>query len=170
MAAKTRSWWCRQPDARSAGDSQWELGLTVEVPVLNRNQRPIAEAEARRATVASRFIAVQAKVIGEIDRVVAVYGASRTNLAALHRLAAAQKAQSEIFEAQFKAGALEQLDVRRAQFELTAARLAELDAQIKLQQAAGALEAAVQRPLDETLPRPALLGADPHASLPTQPK
>jgi outer membrane protein TolC len=158
-------------NAGSAGDSQWELGLTVELPVLNRNQGPIAEAEARRATAASRFIALQAKVIGEIDRVVAVYGASRTNLEALHRLAAAQKAQSGTVEAQFKAGALEQLDVRRAEFELTAAQLAELDAQIKLQQAAGALEDAVQQPLDEaTVPTPAILGADRRASLPAKPK
>jgi outer membrane protein TolC len=157
-------------NAGSAGDSQWELGLTVELPVLNRNQGPIAEAEARRAIAASRFIALQSKVIGEIDRVVAVYGASLTNLAALQRLAAAQKAQSETVEAQFKAGALEQLDVRRAQLELTAAQLVELDSKIKLQQAAGALEDAVQRPLDETVATPAVLRADPRASLPTRPK
>lgn len=156
-------------NAGSAGDSQWELGLTVELPVLNRNQGPIAEAKARRATVASRFIALQAKVIGEIDRAVAVYGASRTNLAALHQLAAAQKAQSQTVEAQFKAGALDQLEVRRAEFELTVAQLAELDAQVKLQQAAGALEDAVQRPVDDlTAPTPAILGADRHESLPAK--
>ena len=150
-------------NAGSAGDSQWELGLTVELPMLNRNQGPIAEAEARRATVASRFIALQAQVIGEIDRVVAVYGASRTNMDALHRLVSAQKAQSKTVEAQFKAGELEQLDVRRAEFELIAAQLAEHEAQMKLQQAAGALEDAVQRPLDETtaIPMATFLGAAP---------
>jgi outer membrane protein TolC len=149
-------------NAGSAGDSQWELGLTVELPVLNRNQGPIAEAEARRAIAASRFIALQAKIIGEIDRVVAVYDANRINMAALRQVALAQKAQSEIVEAQFKARELEQLDIRRAEFELVAAQLAELDAQIKLQQAAGALEDAVQRPLDETaaIPMAAVLGAD----------
>ncbi len=31
------------------GDSKWSLGLTVELPVLNQNQGPIAEAKARRA-------------------------------------------------------------------------------------------------------------------------
>src|SRR5207244_7786011 len=30
-------------------DNKWTLGLTVELPVLNRNQGPIAEAEARGA-------------------------------------------------------------------------------------------------------------------------
>src|SRR5262249_22495912 len=30
------------------GDSKWSLGLTVELPVLNQNQGPIAEAKARR--------------------------------------------------------------------------------------------------------------------------
>lgn len=150
-------------NAGSAGDSQWELGLTVELPMFNRNQGPIAEAEARRATAASRFIALQAQVIGEIDRVVAVYDASRTNMDALHRLVSAQKAQSETVEAQFKAGELEQLDVRRAEFELIAAQLAEHEAQMKLQQAASALEDAVQRPLDETtaIPMATFLGATP---------
>ena len=136
-------------NAGSAGDSQWELGLTVELPVLNRNEGPIAEAEARRSTAASQFIVLQAKIIGEIDRVAAVYAASRMNLESLQRLVAAQKAQCETVEAQFKAGELEQLDVRRAELELTSAQLAELAAQLMLQQAAGALEDAVQRPLDE---------------------
>src|SRR5207302_4652444 len=43
------------------GDSKWSVGITVELPVLNQNQVPIAEAKARRAEAAARFNALQAK-------------------------------------------------------------------------------------------------------------
>ena len=54
------------------GDSKWSLGLTVELPVLHQNQGPIAEAKARRQEAAARFNALQARVMAEIDRAVAV--------------------------------------------------------------------------------------------------
>jgi outer membrane protein TolC len=46
-----------------------------------------------------------------------------------------------------QAGAVDRLDVLTAGLELNAASIARLDAQVKLQQAVGALEDAVQRPL-----------------------
>ncbi|HEV8541276.1 MAG TPA: TolC family protein, partial [Verrucomicrobiae bacterium] len=49
------------------GEHKWTLGLSLELPMLNRNEGPIAEAEARRREVAARFEALQAKVITEID-------------------------------------------------------------------------------------------------------
>src|SRR5512133_121264 len=65
------------PDLRLApgyeydqGDSKWSLGLTLDLPLLNQNQGPIAEAGARRAEAASRFNVLQAKVLSEIDRAV----------------------------------------------------------------------------------------------------
>ena len=45
------------------GDNKWSLGLSVDLPVLNRNQGPIAEAKARRSEAAARFNAVQAKAL-----------------------------------------------------------------------------------------------------------
>ena len=42
---------------------------------------------------------------------------------------------------------MDRLDVLTAELELNAASIARLDAQVKLQQAVGALEDAVQRPL-----------------------
>lgn len=156
-------------NAGSAGDSQWELGLTIELPVLNRNQGPIAEAKANRATIAARFIALQAGVISEIDRAFAVYEESRKNVAALQSVVTAQTAQCKITEAQFKVGEVERLDLERSELELTAALLTQLDAQIKLHQDIGALEAAVQRPIDEvTAPTPAILGDNQRTSRPQQ--
>jgi outer membrane protein TolC len=135
-------------NAGSAGEHDWQIGATVELPLLNRHQGPIAEAAARREASAARFLALQAKVITEIDGAVASFRASQTNVAAVEALTAAQAKQQQSVAAQFQAGAVDRLDVLTAGLELTAASLARLDAQVKLQQAVGALEDAVQQPLD----------------------
>jgi len=49
------------------GEIKWSLGFTITLPVLNRHQGPIAEAEARRTEAAVSFSALQAQVIGELD-------------------------------------------------------------------------------------------------------
>ncbi len=152
------------------GENKWQLGLTAELPVLNRNQGPIAEGEARRAESAARFTALQANVLAEIDRAVAVLEASRKNLGALQSLIAAQRKQTASVEAQFKAGASDQLDLVNAQFEFGAASLAELDAQLKFQQTLGALEDAVQRPLDAATAPPAMPDSDSQLPVPDKPK
>ena len=134
-------------NAGSAGEHDWQIGATVELPLLNRHHGPIAEAAARREASAARFLALQAKVITEIDGAVASFRASQTNFAVVEALAAAQKTQQQSIEAQFQAGAVDRLDVLTAELELNAASIARLDAQVKLQQAVGALEDALQRPL-----------------------
>jgi outer membrane protein TolC len=134
-------------NAGSSGENDWQLGATVELPLLNRHRGPTAEASARRQASAARFLALQAKVITEIDGAVVSFRASQTNLATVEALAAAQTTQQQSIEAQMQAGAVDRLDVLTAGLELNAASIARLDAQVKLQQAVGALEDAVQRPL-----------------------
>ena len=129
------------------GDSEWQLGLTVELPILNQNQGPIAEAEARRTANAARFLALQAKVIGQIDRAVALCNATRQSLTELQALSAAQQGLRDNTQALFKAGASDQLEMLNAELALNAARLAELDEKSNWELALGALEDAVQRPL-----------------------
>jgi outer membrane protein TolC len=133
---------------QNQGDSQWQLGLTVELPVLNRNQGPIAEAEARRKAAAARVIALQARIIGEIDGAVALYDAGQKNLAALQSLMAARQAQRENTKAQFGAGATDRLELASSELEFNAAALGEFDARVQLRQAIDALEDAVQRPFE----------------------
>jgi outer membrane protein TolC len=128
------------------GDSKWSLGLTVDLPVLNQNQGPIAEAMARREEAAARFNALQAKVLAEIDSAIDVFRISETNSNTLRALAEAQANRRDSIAAQLKVGAVDQLDLLNAQFEYATAELVQLEGQIKLQQAASALEDAVQRP------------------------
>jgi cobalt-zinc-cadmium efflux system outer membrane protein len=135
-------------NAASAGEHDWQLGGTIELPLLNRHRGPIAEAEGRRKASAARFVALQAKVIGEIDSAVASFRASGTNVSILEGLAAAQARQQQLVQAQFQAGAVDQLAVLTSEVELNSAQVTSFEARVKLQQALGTLENAVQRPFE----------------------
>lgn len=130
------------------GESKWQLGIGVELPVLNRNEGPIAEAAARRAEIAARFTAAQAKALAEIERATETLRASQGQLATLENLSAAQAQQRDAVRAQYQAGATDQLDWLNAQVEFNTSLLARLDGQARMHQALGALEDALQRPLD----------------------
>ena len=130
------------------GEHKWSLSLTMDLPVLNRNQGPIAEAKAKRTEAAARFDAMQAKALAEIDLASAGFHGAQTNIAILEALLAQQQRQRAAIEAQFKAGAADQLELLNAEAELATAELLRTDAQTKVAIAAGQLEDAIQRPFD----------------------
>lgn len=130
------------------GDNKWSLGLVVELPVLSHNQGPILEAKARRQEAAARFTALQAKVMAEIDKAEEELKVGRANFAAFGDLSQAQQKQLASAEAQYRAGEVEKLDWYKARLDAAATELAVIDAEAKVQQAIGALEDAIQRPLN----------------------
>jgi outer membrane protein TolC len=131
------------------GANKWSvIGISLELPILNQNQGPIAEAEAHRQEAAAKFNALQAKVLAEIERSVQVYQSAETNLSTLQSLTEMQARRTESISAQVNAGATDQLELLNAEFESASTALLQLDGQIKLQQAFGALEDAVQRPFE----------------------
>ncbi len=150
----------------NAGDNQWSLGLTLELPILDQNQGPIAEAEARRKLSAAKFVELQAQIIGQIDRAVTGLRVAREQLQTGDELLAAELQQQKSAEAQIQAGTTDQLDVLNAQLELTSTRLVQLDNAAQLQRAFGALEDAVQSPL--TLSAGTIRAAEDHSSNPFQ--
>jgi cobalt-zinc-cadmium efflux system outer membrane protein len=123
------------------------LGFGVELPIMNRNEGPIAQAEARRKQAAARFEALQAKVIADLDRGLAVYQVAAKSRAGAEALLATERKQQQAVEQQLKAGAADRLDVLTTQLELATSELAVEDGQTKLHQALGGLEDAVQRPI-----------------------
>ncbi|WP_085212897.1 TolC family protein [Methylomagnum ishizawai] len=143
------------------GEYKWVFGLSLSLPVLNQNQGPIAEAEARRKEAAARFEALQAKVAGEIDRTLAGAVATRQKLAAAEQLLADQARQRRSAEALFRAGETDRLALVAADLEYATTALARLDAQVKAQQALGLLEDALQRPLDDAIALPPMTEAPP---------
>jgi outer membrane protein TolC len=133
----------------SAGDSAWSLGVTLELPILDQNQGPIAEAKAKRELAAAKFTQLQAQIIGALDRAVCGLDAARSQLKTSGSLLDAAERQQKSVAAQVQAGAAEQLDLLNAEMELNAVRLAQLAGSAQFQSAVGALEDALQRPADD---------------------
>jgi len=130
------------------GLQKWGLlGFGMELPLLNRNEGPIAQAAARRRQAAARFEALQAKVIADLDRALAVYEVAAKSRAGAEALLATQRKQQEAVAQQLKAGAADRLEVLTAQLELATGELVLQDSQTRLHQALGALEDTVQRPV-----------------------
>jgi outer membrane protein TolC len=149
------------------GDNIWSLGLTFELPVLNQNQGPIAEAAARRTEAAARFNALQAKVLADIDTAVESFRATEKSLALLQDLAATQAKSRDAIAAQVKAGAAAPLELLNAQLEFAVAEAGQLEARVKRQQSLAALEEAVQRPI--AMITPGVIERNPAATKETKP-
>lgn len=145
------------------GENKWSLGLSVSLPVLNRNEGPIAEAEARRTEAQARFSALQARIIGELDRALAGYRAAFQKLEIAESLLSAQKRQLESIQSMFHAGSADRLLLLSAQLEQGSSDLSRSDALIKAQQSLAALEDAVQRPLDPSASFPSVPETNPRA-------
>ena len=131
-----------------AGQLKWPLWLSLTLPVFNQNQGPIAEAQARRAQAMANFNATQAKAMGEIDTVLASYRAIRSKFAVANAMLADQDRQIRNATASFKAGQTDRVNLVSAQLEMSQLAISRLDVLAKTQQALGALEDAVQRPLN----------------------
>lgn len=128
-------------------DNKWHLGLSVELPILNQNQGPIAQANARRKTVGAKFEAKQAAVFGEIETALAAYRAARAKADTAATLADEAAHASDTTKRMVDAGELAPLELTRRRIEASASNLSRLEARIQAQQAIGALEAALQVPL-----------------------
>ena len=150
-------------NAGNSGENDWLIGVTSLVPMFNQHKGPIAEAAAHRDALAARFLVLQARVIADLDRAIATLRASENNVAVFGQLAAERAARQQSVDAQFKAGAVDRLEVLGAKVEMIAAQLTRLDAQAQAQQAFGALEDALQSPL----PGPSVIEAAPRAQTPS---
>ncbi len=132
----------------NAGDNQWLLGATLELPILDQNQGPIAEAQARRKLAAAKFVELQSQVIGQIDLALDQVRAARQQLKSGSDLVTIERQQEKSTQAQLAAGAADPLDLLSAQLATANARLTQLDNLTKWQEAVGSLEDAFQRPTD----------------------
>ncbi len=121
------------------------LGLTL--PVFNRNQGPIAEAEARREQAAAQFLAVQAAGVTQAEQALARYTAALAELAQADRLIQQAAAQDEAVRRALAAGEGDRVALNGVRLQKAAATTGRLDALTNAQQALGDLEDAVQRPL-----------------------
>jgi outer membrane protein TolC len=129
-------------------DSKWTLGLSLILPLLNRNKGPISEAEARRAESAAKFQALQAKVIGEVESALAACRSAVEKAKTADELLANLKKQEASARSRYEVGDISKLELLGIELELASTALARLEAVVKAQQAMGELENAIQSPLD----------------------
>jgi len=129
-------------------DGKWTLGLSLVLPVLNRNRGPIAEAEARREEAAARFIDIQSTALGEIEAAISAAIAAGEQVAAADSLLAELVRQETTSRAAYQAGEISGLELLGIQSEMVTTGLSRLDALASAQQAIGRLEDAMQSPLD----------------------
>jgi outer membrane protein TolC len=129
-------------------DSKWTLGLALELPILNRNRGPIAEAEAKRAESAARFLAIQSQVISELDAAVEDCRSALLKSKAANDLLANLAGQERVARARHELGEISKLELLGIELELNAGAQARLEAVVQAQEAVGRLENAAQSPLD----------------------
>jgi cobalt-zinc-cadmium efflux system outer membrane protein len=142
------------------GDRKFTFGPTLTLPVLNQNEGPIAEADARRKDVAARFHQLQAAAIGEFESALDRY---RTALAELGEAEATLASIGRREKSVQRAIDLKELDrtaLAGLHLERVQAGSARLSSIKRAQDALGALEDAVEKPLtsESPLPEPAPRG------------
>ena len=129
------------------GDNKYTLGVGADLPIFNQNQGPIAEALAKRRESAARFTALQAQVLGEIERAFSVYRTTTKVLTQADALVAEQQTRQREVNRAFDAGEVDRTALAVADVELSAIQLSRLDAIIQQRQALELLEDALQRRL-----------------------
>jgi outer membrane protein TolC len=132
-------------------------GGLAPVPLFHRNRGMIGVAEAERSRVQAQVEAVQARAIGEIETALTQYRSATAEWSeAARRLIAIQTEREGAAVKALEVGEGDRLAVAMARLQSAAAERARLDALARAQTALGALEDAVQQPLesDVTFPDP----------------
>jgi cobalt-zinc-cadmium efflux system outer membrane protein len=130
------------------GTNRFGFGLSgITLPIFDRNEGGIAQAEAKRKEAAARAAALQDAIINDLDHALAHYQTSldALRLSTLH-LSTAQKQMSSQ-AASFTAGTTDRLSLAQANADYQMSTIDHLNAVVKAQQAVGALEDSMQRPL-----------------------
>jgi len=143
------------PDVQIGPGYQYEeshsfftLGLSVTLPIFNRNQGPIAEAEARRKGAAAIFLGTQARAIAESDEALARYNGAWKELTETENLIKLHSGRVKLAENAFKAGESGPLPVNSELLQNVLAAGAEIAALYRTQAALGSLEDSIERLLE----------------------
>lgn len=141
------------------GFVRYVLNAAIEpLAVFHRNQGPIAVADAQRREAGERFEALQVQAIGEMERAVVQYRAAFDEWReANDRLVALQRDREDAARRALEAGEGDRLTLATVRLQTVTAARARLDALTHVQTALGALEDAMQQPLEDalTVPDPA---------------
>lgn len=148
------------PDIRIApgysfgdGNNSYFMGPTFVLPLRDRSKGTIAEAEARRADIAARFLAQQVAVIDQTERALIRYRAAWSEFreadSVLKKLL---EDREQRIQRQLQAGEADRLALVSVRVDVAVAARARLNALRGAQSALGTLEDAVQFPLEAGVP------------------
>jgi outer membrane protein TolC len=129
------------------GDNIWSLVATVLVPAAG-NKPAIQAAQARRTAAAREFLALQGKVIAEADTAQARYAKTIESEQSVRQMVDLQSAHGKEVKKQFDAGRSDRVELTLAQLETLVVERRALMARLETQRALGALEDALQMPLE----------------------
>jgi cobalt-zinc-cadmium efflux system outer membrane protein len=130
-----------------------ELGFSFDLPILNQNRGPIAEAKAKIAEAEARLRGAEAKASAEIEFAELSYRGSLAKLQKADTLLADQQKAQQAAQRLFDAGETDRLSLMTAEVERDTMAALRLDAFLEAQKALGALEQAVQKTADGWQPR-----------------
>lgn len=137
--------------AHQEGYNDFSLGVSLELPIFNRNQGPIAEAEAARKQAGSKVRVLQNKAIAQVDQALNSYEtASRQLEEADAELLHHQDHSQRLARSAVAAGEEDRLTLVLLQLQATIAARAQLDAVHAAQAALGDVENAIQKPLEDS--------------------
>jgi outer membrane protein TolC len=150
--------------------ARYMLNATLEpLALFHRNQGPIAVALAQREEAAARFEALQARAIGELDTALIRYQTAFAQWQeAGDQLIKVQRDREQAARRALAVGEGDRLAVATAQLETVTAARARLDALADVQTAMGALEDAMQQPLEDALTVPDVPRVSPRNGAPAQ--
>ncbi len=129
------------------GADKFSLSVAADLPIFNQNQGPIAEALARRRQAQAGFTALQAQVIGQIDRGWAAYQSASQSLAVADALVGQQEGRQARTADLFRAGQIDHVTLLAGDLEVAATQLGRLQALVSQRQALGQIEDALQQPV-----------------------
>jgi outer membrane protein, heavy metal efflux system len=140
--------------------SYFTIGLSATIPLLNHNQGPIAEAEARRRKAGAHFVETQAQAISRSAQALALYTVALDGLQEAEQLVALEERRRAAANESLQVGEGDRLELAEAEIQYSIAAQARLEAVARAQHALGDLEEAVQRPLAPGDELPALSDLD----------
>lgn len=101
----------------------WSIGAALVLPLFNRNEAAIEAAQARRVASAQEFVAVQQRILAQLDTAVARLSQAALDFerSAIH--SQASQSRTAAVDKRFERGLADRLDVTLARLEaVTAAR------------------------------------------------
>ncbi len=129
------------------GLNKFGIGFSATFPILNQNGGPIAEAEARRREVGTRFLFIQSRAIGDTEQALARYQGARAELVEAEGILKLLATREQSAKRAVDLGEDERLTLAGIRVQRSVGARGRLEALRKHQSALGSLEDAVQRPL-----------------------